>query len=89
MYEFVNIHRATVIVKDVDDVSSYIYPLIYQYIITVSRLHTENITRRIFAYSFDVFIRYNNLHHIITSYTLSVSITVSLVIFIPILYHTP
>ena len=64
--------------KDIDDVSRYIDSLVYQYIITVSRLHTKDITIRPFAYSFDVFIRSNKPSHVTAFGALSVSITTSL-----------
>ena len=42
--------------KDVDDLSCYVDPLIYQYIITVFRLHTKDVTKRPFAYTFDFYL---------------------------------
>ena len=76
-------------IKDGDSVSRYIDPLVYQYIITASRLHKKYVTTRPFAYSFDVFIRCNNSRYVTTSDVLSVSITTSSVTSIPIIYHIP
>ena len=61
--------------KYIDGVSRYVNPLVYQYIITASRLHSENIVARQFSYSFNVLIRYNNHRHLTASNILFISIT--------------
>ena len=88
-YEFVIIHCLAATMQDVDGVSRYIDPLLHQYIITASRLHTEDVIIRPFSYSFDVFIRCNNPRHVTASNALSVSITKSSIPSIPTLYYTP
>ena len=74
--------------KYVDSISRYVDPLVYQYIITTSRLYTEDVTIRPFAYSFDVFIRCNNIRRVTDSDALSVSITTLSATSIPTLYHS-
>ena len=56
VYKVIVIHRISIIMKDVDDLSCYVDPLIYQYIITVFRLHTKDVTKRPFAYTFDFYL---------------------------------
>ena len=75
--------------QDIDGVSRYIDPLVHQYAITASRLHIADMTVRLFAYSFDVFIRCNNPRHVTASDALSISITTSSIPSIPTLDHTP
>ena len=74
--------------QEIDSVSRYINPLVHQYTITASRLHTEDVTIHPFAYSFDVFIRSNITRHVTASDALSISITTSSIPPIPTLYHT-
>ena len=54
-YEFVIIHRVAAMMKDVDSISRCVDPLVHQYNMTAIRLHSEDITKHPFAYSFDVF----------------------------------
>ena len=88
-YEFVIIHRLAAMIQDVDGISRYIDLLVHQHTITTSRLHTEDVTERPFAYSFDVFHRCNNQRHVTASNVLSISITIATNPSIPTLYHTP
>ena len=75
--------------KYIDGVSRYVNPLVYQYIITASRLHSEDVVTRQFAYSFNVLIRCNNHRHLTASNILFISITNSSIFFIRNLYFTP
>ena len=74
--------------QEIDSVSRNIDPLVHQYTITASRLHTEDVTIRPFVYSFDVFIRSNSTRHIAASDTLTIFIITSSIPPIPTLYHT-
>ena len=92
VYECVIIYRPAAKKNYADGIYRYIYHLVYQYFITTSRLHLEDVVTRSFVYSFDVFIRCNNPHnplHITLSDTLSISITTSSISSIPTLYCTP
>ena len=75
--------------EDVDGISRYIDPLVHQYTIIASRLHTEDVSIRPFAYSVDVFHHCNNQRHVITSNVLSISTTITSIPSIHLLYHTP
>ena len=76
-------------IKDVDGLSRYVDPLVYQYIITACHLHTEDVTTRPFIYSVDFCIFYNNSYRVAASYPLTISITTSSVTIIRIVYHNP
>ena len=77
-FEFVIIHRLAAMMQDVDGVSRHIDPLVYRYTITTSSLYAEDVTERLFAYSFDVFYRCNNPRNVTASDALSISITISI-----------
>ena len=64
--------------QDVDGVSRHTDPLVYRYTITTSSLYAEDVTERLFAYSFDVFYRCNNPRNVTASDALSISITISI-----------
>ena len=72
---FISIHRKAGMMEDIDVISRYVNPLIYQYIIPASRLHSANVVTRSFVYTFDVFIRWNNPRPVTASNVLSISIT--------------
>ena len=74
--------------KYVYGISCYVDYLVYQYIITSSRLYSADVVTRPFTYSFDIFIRCNNSRHVTISDVLSISITASSISSIPTLYHT-
>ena len=88
-YEFVIIHHLAAMMQDVDGVSRYSDLLVHRYTITASRLHAEDVTERLFVYSFDVFHSCNNLRHVTASDALSVSITIATHPSISTIYHTP
>ena len=88
-YEFVIIRRVAAITKDIDNISRCVDPLVHQYNITDVRLHSENITKRPFAYSFNIFTRCTNPRHVTASDALSISITTSSISSISALYHSP
>ena len=75
--------------KDVDDISHYVDSLVYHYIITASCLYSKDVVICVFAYCFDVFVRYNTPHHITTSDALSVSVTTSTIHTILTLFRSP
>ena len=83
------IHRSAAMMQDVDGVSWYIYPLVHQFTINASSLHTEDETIRQFAYSFDIFHRCHDPRHVTAPDSLSISITISSSPSIPTLYHAP
>ena len=87
-YEFVIIHRVAAIMKDVDIISRCVDPLVDQYNMTYIRLHSEDVTKRPFAYSFDVFARCTNTRHVSASDALSISITTASITSISALYHS-
>ena len=75
--------------KDVDGISRYVDPLVRQYNMIVTCLHIDDVTKRPFAYSFDVFISSTNPRHIVSSYVLSISITTESITPNFALYHSP
>ena len=74
--------------KAVDDISHYVDPFIYQYIITTYFSHLEHVVIHLFLYSFDVFIRCNNPCHVTASSSLFIPITTSSIPSTPTHYHT-
>ena len=88
-YEFVIIHRVAPMIKDVDSVSRCVDSLVHQHNTTNIRLHTEVVTKRPSAYSFNVFIRCTNPRHVTAANALSFSITTSSITSISTLYHSP
>ena len=88
-YEFVIIHRVATMMKDVDSISRCVDPLVHQYNMTDVRLHSEDVTKRPFAYSYDVFTRCTNPRHITASDALSISITTASITSISALYYSP
>ena len=76
-------------IKDVDSVSRCVDPFVHQDNMTVFRLHIEDVTKYPFAYSFDVFIRCVNPHHVLAADTLSLSISTVSITSISTLYHIP
>ena len=74
---------------DVDGLARFIDPLVHRYTITASRLYTEDVTERPFAYSYDVFHSCNNPRYVTASDALSISFTVATHPSLPTLYHTP
>ena len=88
-YEFEIVHRLAVIIKDVDGISHYVDPLIYQYIITTALLHLEHVVIYPFEYSFDDLIHCNNSLHVTTSSSLLfIFVTTSSIPSTPTHYHT-
>ena len=75
--------------KDVDTISRYVDPLVHQYNMTAPRCQVKDVTKRLFAYRFDIFIRYINPRHVKASDTLSISITISSITSISTLYYSP
>ena len=75
-------------IQDVDGVSRYIYPLVHPYTVIASRSLAKDVTIRPYAYSFDVFYRYNNPRHVTTSNVLFISITIACSPSVPTLYYT-
>ena len=75
--------------KNVNSVSGCVDPLVYQYITTSIHLCTEDVTKRPFTYSFDIFIGCTDLRHVTVADTLSLSITTASVTSISTLYHSP
>ena len=76
-YEFVIIHRVAAMMKDVDSISRCVDPLVHQYNMTTVRLHSDNVTTRPSACTFDVFAGCTNPRHLSASDVLSISITTS------------
>lgn len=81
------IYHPAEMMKDIFGISRYVDPLVYQCIITTSRLHSTDVVTRPFTYSFDVFIRCNNLHYVTASDALSTFIATTSISSIPTLYH--
>ena len=88
-YEFVILHRLARMMLDVDGLARFMDPLVHRYTITASRLYTEDVTERPFAYSYDVFHSCNNPRHVSASDALSLPITTSSITSISALYHSP
>ena len=74
-YKLIIIHRKATMMKDVDGISRYVDPLVRQYNMIATCLHIDDVTKRPFAYSFDVFISSTNPRHVVSSSVLSISIT--------------
>ena len=60
--------------KNTNGVSRYVDSLLYQYIITASRLYSEDVVTRPFAYNFEVFIRCNKPRHVTVFDAIPISI---------------
>ena len=73
-------------IKDLDSISPCVDPLVYQYNMTAIRLHSEVVTKSLFAYSFDVFTRCTNQRHVTASDELSISTTTVSITSISVLY---
>ena len=54
-YEFAIIHRASSMIKDVDDLSRHIDVLVHRYLTQARCMHLVDIAKRPFAYSFNSF----------------------------------
>ena len=88
-YELVIIHCVATMMKDIDSIYRYVDPFVHQYNITTIHIHSKDVSKRPFAYSFDLFTRYTNPPHVTASESLSISITISSTTSISTLYHNP
>ena len=66
-YEFAIIHRASSMIKDVDDLSRHIDVLIHRYLSQARGIHLVDIVKRPFAYSFNSFFSCSNPRRVTTS----------------------
>ena len=73
---------------DIDAVSRYVDPLVYQYNMTAARFHIKDVTERTFAYSFDIFIHRTSPRHVKYSDVLSISITTVSITSIFAIHHS-
>ena len=73
--------------NDVDGISHYTDPLVYQYLMPTYRLHDDDILQQPFTYKFNVFNHCASPCYTKASDTLSISINSSAVDFIPVLYY--
>ena len=81
-------HCLVSMMKYFDSISRYVDHLVYQCIITPSRLHSIDVVTRSFRYSLGVFICCNTPRRVTASYSLSIFITISSILSISTLYHT-
>ena len=75
--------------KNIDNISRCVDPFVHQYNMTAVHLHSEDITKRPFAYSFDIFARCTNPRYVSASDALSISITIASITSIYALYRSP
>ena len=69
-YDFSIVHYSTNIMKDIYVLSRNINSLVYQYLVTMSIVHYDDLKSRHFVYIYDVFHNCSNPHHVKYSTTL-------------------
>ena len=75
--------------KDIDDISRYIDPLINKYIVVAFIMRDNDVRQRPFTYNFGTLLKYLNPRHVRHSNRLPKHTTVPTVPNSLVLYHTP